>query len=136
MTTEQRLSRELHRGGLRSTRLRRCLLRLVETAPRPLSRNELLEKLDPPPNRVTLYRALRDLTASGLLEAVTTPEGTRYGRSRHPHAHFTCTVCGRALCLPGVEPPSVDAPAGFQLERVELNLHGVCPGCAKNQDDR
>ncbi len=136
MTTEQRLSRELHRGGLRSTRLRRGLLRLVEAAPRPLSRRELLENLDPPPDRVTLYRALRDLNATGLLETITTPEGTRYGRSRHPHAHFNCTVCGRVVCLPGVQPPPVDAPAGFQLERVELNLHGVCPGCAYNEDDR
>ncbi|MBD3400424.1 MAG: transcriptional repressor [Candidatus Coatesbacteria bacterium] len=123
------LVNELHRRGLRCTRNRHRLLRLLENSPRPLSRSELLDRLQPPPDRVSLYRALRDLEAAGLLRAVNTPEGRRWGLRSRPHAHFTCNVCGRALCLEDTRPPEVALPPGYRAEAVELHVSGVCPRC-------
>jgi len=120
---------ELHRRGLRCTINRRRLLQLLFSSRRPLSRAELLDRLQPTPDRVSLYRALRDLEAVGLLHAVNTPEGTRWGLRSRPHAHFTCSVCGRALCLENTRPPEVELPSGYLAESVELHVSGVCPNC-------
>ncbi len=47
-----------------------------------------------------------------------------------PHAHFTCSRCGRTVCLEDVAvPPSVKVPRGFVPKEVELTVKGLCAAC-------
>ena len=49
----------------------------------------------------------------------------------HHHHHFHCTVCERVYTLHGCTPAIATlTPAGFQLERHDLTLHGRCAACA------
>ena len=50
----------------------------------------------------------------------------------HRHAHFHCDRCGQVLCLEDVPSDSKPAlPAGFELDRSELVLHGACADCGR-----
>ena len=58
---------------------------------------------------------------------------TRYAAARdgkhQNHLHFHCDDCGQVYCLDTPPPPPPELPAGFQLQRAELDLHGQCDRC-------
>lgn len=120
--------------GARATPARIQVLALLRAAPAPLTHQEVERTLGG--DRVTLYRALDWLVGAGL--AMKTTDGTRVYRyaatgpaAEHTaHAHFRCDGCGRIFCLDQPPPPAPTLPAGFHLSRMEVDLHGQCPGCA------
>ncbi len=130
-------NRLLHIGA-RSTPAREQVLDMLLAAPRALSHQEIeVSAREQGLNfdRVTLYRVLDWLVTQGLahkiegqdrlwrFNAVTTHE--------HGHAHFHCTRCGQVFCLEQTQPSfALTLPPGFQFERAELTIQGVCPGCA------
>ncbi|MFA5205029.1 MAG: transcriptional repressor [Lentisphaeria bacterium] len=92
----------------------------------------------------TVYRAIKRLAADGeLMLADTVGETRRYELAGdHHHHHFHCRKCDQLYCLTGC-PAGLQAltPPGFQLERHEIALFGVCQGCqakanAKSQTNR
>ena len=49
----------------------------------------------------------------------------------HHHHHFHCTRCERVFPIHACPGPMSDlAPPGFQVQRHDLTLHGLCAGCA------
>jgi Fur family ferric uptake transcriptional regulator len=86
----------------------------------------------------TLYRTLELLLESGLVRAHDFGEGLRRFEpvaSREAHGHFVCRRCGGVSeftteRLERVLPFLADE-AGFQLERPDVTLHGVCRGCQR-----
>jgi Fur family ferric uptake transcriptional regulator len=87
-------------------------------------------------DRVTLYRALDWLVGNGLAHKVSAEDRIwRFNAARASgrlQAHFHCASCGTIHCLEttGAE-PSVQVPAGFRTERIEVMLRGVCATCAQ-----
>ena len=83
-------------------------------------------------NIATVYRTLKILTDSGLVEKISHPSfGTLYELSgKDHHHHFFCRECNRAYELPGC-PLKVDdtAPDGFIVEDHEVFFMGRCPEC-------
>lgn len=45
------------------------------------------------------------------------------------HTHFFCTECQHTYCLKGISAPVVDLPDGFEVERINYVLKGICPTC-------
>lgn len=45
------------------------------------------------------------------------------------HTHFFCTECQHTYCLKGISAPVVDLPDGFEVERINYVLKGICPSC-------
>lgn len=86
-------------------------------------------------DRVTVYRVLDWLVSLGLAHRIPGEDRTwRFGASRDdshgPHAHFTCSRCGKTVCLDEVAvPPSVKLPRGFLPQKVELRVQGLCAAC-------
>ncbi|MGE0356674.1 MAG: Fur family transcriptional regulator [Burkholderiales bacterium] len=86
-------------------------------------------------DRVTVYRVLDWLVSLGLAHRIPGEDRTwRFGANRDdshaPHAHFTCSRCGRTVCLEGVAvPPRVSLPRGYLPRRVELTVQGLCAAC-------
>ena len=121
----------------RFTRQRTAIYAVVASAQRPLSPQEILETAQVSVEGLglaTVYRNLKALLEDGAIEVVQLPgESPRYepaGQSHH--RHFQCTQCARVFdvhacpCdLKGL------APQGFQVQRHELTLYGLCADCAQ-----
>ena len=134
---DQILTNELAQQGLRATRQRIALLRLLRDSREHPTVVELHEKLRREQRRVsrkTVYEILDSFVRAGL--ASCPGEGTtpaRYEASGEPHDHARCRKCGRLFDLPasGVRqtPPTRTALAGFRVESVSITLRGVCRDC-------
>ena len=88
-----------------------------------------------PVDRVTVYRVLDWLVDRGLAHRIAGDDRTWRFRANPapdsaPHAHFTCTRCGRTVCLEAVTVPRrVQVPDGFRPEALELTVRGRCAQC-------
>jgi Fur family ferric uptake transcriptional regulator len=98
-----RLQAELSKRGIRLTRQRRVLLRVMETAQRHLDADDLLrhaQKIDPRVNRVTVYRTIDLLKRHGLIDELDLLHlrGHRHFYESHAvrdHIHIACLRCGK-----------------------------------------
>ena len=116
------------------------VLRLLRAAPAPLTHHEIEQALGAPAiDRVTLYRVLDWLAASGL--AHKNSDAARVFRfsaasvgEHAAHVHFRCECCGRVFCLDAPAPVAPRLPAGFVLSRMDFDLRGRCAACAGADD--
>lgn len=121
--------------GARATPARIRVLELLSAAPLPLSHHDVETAIGAGSlDRVTLYRVLDWLVASGL--AVKRADERRVwrfslasGGAHGGHAHFHCDDCGRVFCLDVPPPRPPRLPGGFSLTRAELDLSGHCAEC-------
>jgi Fur family transcriptional regulator, ferric uptake regulator len=97
------LQQQLGARGIRLTRQRRVLLRVMETAQRHLDAGEILEraqKIDPAVTRVTVYRTIDLLKRHGLIDELDLLHlrGDRHFYESHgprDHIHVACLRCGK-----------------------------------------
>ena len=130
----------IRKAGLRSTAPRVAVLRRLMSVSSPVSHADLIDTLTPEGlDRTTIYRNLLDLTEAGLVQRTDVGDHVwRFELRKSPgdttrHPHFTCTDCGTVSCLPEVSlqvksPKAV--PKSLAKQRVEIQLRGVCDGCA------
>lgn len=83
----------------------------------------------------TVYNCLDHLTSSGLIKQVHVERSqSRYCANLHEHVHFHCDICGKVR---DAHPQTVafdpshfwQVPAGTQISRADVSIHGVCPEC-------
>ena len=140
-------ARALLRGaGLAATRVRLACLAAVLSARGPVTRRAIAREIPGGrADRVTLYRTLRTLEASGLARREVggadgetwCPAPCEHGHRDCPgHMHFECVRCGRMSCV-RVEPARVTralgaafAAGGLAVASVRVRGTGVCPSCA------
>lgn len=139
----------------RLTRQKQAVLSAIERSGRSLNPAEiqLLAQRDVPSiNLSTVYRQLKGLVEEARVTKVDLPgQAARFealcqgatperrpaqGRAEapqpHHHHHFHCLQCDQVFPIHGCPGPMTDlAPAGFQVERHDLTLHGRCARCAK-----
>lgn len=136
-STAQNLLRE---AGERVTPAREIVLDVLLDAPTALTHQEveqLARKRGLAADRVTLYRVLDWLVARRYAHRISGEDRVwRFnaaGGEAHGHAHFHCAGCGQVFCLNDLEPGlGYILPKGFQFERAELTIQGLCPDCARN----
>lgn len=126
----------LQSQGVRSTAARVAVLDVLLATPRALTHQEIAEQTADGLDRVTLYRTLDWLVEQGLAHRIEGQDRVwRFNsasREDNAHAHFHCRSCGRVFCLEQVMPAvAVSLPKGYRLDRADLNLHGLCPECAR-----
>ncbi len=137
LPTDDDLRERIRDTGLRATRARVAVLRVLHGLEGPTSHPELTDRLaDDGWDRATLYRNLVDLAEVGLLRRIDL--GDHLWRfeladaAAHDgsHPHFLCTACGDLSCLPDVH---LDAAAGVPKAvaegRVTVQLQGLCDRC-------
>ena len=119
----------------RRTRQRAAIWSVLERAARPLGPHEVLEEArDEVPNlgMATVYRNIRALVEEGRLRMVKLPGlPSRYevaGKAHHHHFHCRCCdgVFEVETCPGDFE---AITPLGFQLEKHEVTLYGLCEEC-------
>jgi Fur family ferric uptake transcriptional regulator len=84
-------------------------------------------------NLSTVYRAIKSLTAEGVIHAVEIPgEPPRYEPAHlDHHHHFRCDRCDRVFDIPGCHATHIDThlPEGFLVRMHEVVLYGTCADC-------
>lgn len=131
----------LKKRGVRLTRQRQILLDLIDKSGEHLDAETLFQKAqekDPKLNRVTVYRTLKMLKESGLVDEL---DLMHFGGDQHyyetrlkqEHAHVICLRCGRVEEFFG-EPiqkirRQVEATFGFQILIARTEIGGYCAHC-------
>jgi Fur family ferric uptake transcriptional regulator len=131
----------LRQQGLRLTRQRRILLELLERSGAHLDADRLYRlarERDPKINRVTVYRTLKLLKATGLVDELDLMhwEGEAHyyeTRMKQEHAHVVCLRCGKVEEYYG-EPlrkmrRQIENHLGFQVLMVRTEVGGYCSHC-------
>jgi len=136
-TANDRVATDLAARGLRATRQRVALLRLlrrsrVHPTAAELHRSLLAEQ--PNLSLKTVYDILDSLVSANLASCVTDGgEPYRYEAQNAPHYHARCRVCGRLYDLEARSDAHIrgrsDVPDGFVVERISVTLVGRCPRC-------
>ena len=136
----------LHASGLRRTKARETVLKLLSEARSPLSHQEIATRPEADElDRVTLYRTLATLQRAGLVHRVQGTDGSwrfcfhTQEQTACPgnHPHFLCLRCGQMDCLTGQSLPRVSVQKGARVIGKQLVVYGHCIKCAsENEDDQ
>lgn len=124
------------RGG-RVTTARRALVTALLAADDHVTADDLAERVQqshPDVHRSTIYRALADLEALGVIDHAHLGHGRAvYHVADDPHQHLVCEGCGDVVEVPA----SLFAPLarrlreayGFRLEPGHFAVTGTCAAC-------
>jgi len=125
--------------GLRSTRQRTAVARLLDTTDGFRSAQEIHDELRRGGEGIgltTVYRTLQSLADAGEIDVLRTGSGEAVYRrcSAHHHHHVVCRHCGRTV---EVEGPAVERWAervagehGFSEVSHTVEIFGRCTDCA------
>ncbi len=127
--------------GVRLTRQRRVLLDLIDSSGKHLDADTLYQmakEKDPKLNRVTVYRTLKMLKESGLVDELDLAhfEGEKHyyeTRLKREHAHIICLRCGRVEEFFGEQLNAVkgqiSSQFGFEIVFSRTEVGGYCSHC-------
>jgi Fur family ferric uptake transcriptional regulator len=131
----------LKQRGVRLTRQRQILLDLIDGSGKHLDAEalyQLARAKDPKINRVTVYRTLKMLKETRLVDELDLMhfEGDQHyyeTRLKQEHAHVICLMCGKVEEFFG-EPlqklrHQVEANLGFQVLLARTEIGGYCSHC-------
>jgi len=131
----------LRKRGIRLTRQRQVLLELIDESGKHLDAEQLYQlakQKDAKINRVTVYRTLKMLKESGLVDQLDLMhfDGDQHyyeTRMKQEHAHVVCLRCGKVEEFFG-EPlqrlrRQVEAHFGFQILVARTEIGGYCSHC-------
>src|SRR5512141_1131078 len=132
------LREECVRRGLRLTLQRDVLLRVLSDTMGHPTADDLVGQVRevlPTVSHATVYRNLQELVREGLIRTLDRAgAAAQFELNPDEHHHFVGRGCGRVW---GVYLSSVDvrvnrrrtAIEGFQIDRREVQLHGLCAAC-------
>jgi Fe2+ or Zn2+ uptake regulation protein len=137
VSPDESIGTELAARGLRATRQRVALLRLLRKARTHPTAAELHRSLvgkQPNLSLKTVYEVLDSLVSADLASCVTDGgEPYRYEAQNAPHYHARCRLCGRLYDIDARSDAHIRGrsavPDGFVVERISVTLVGRCPRC-------
>lgn len=131
-------------SGLRWTPQRQAVIEALLRMPHHPTAEEIyvsVRKRVPGMSRATVYNTMEALAGMGRVTSVTAPDGTRrYDPNQEPHHHLRCRLCGSIVDLAAEAatpppPPSTNRLAGFRVESVLVEYHGVCASCSRSGEE-
>ena len=136
LLTDAALADALRGAGLRPTKARRAGYAARRKLRGHRSADEVLaeiRRVGGAVSRMTVYNALADLNAAGvLLRADAGPGRSLYEARRDWHHHFVCRECGAVIdvpCVVGTKPClELSAPVG-RADEAQVIFRGVCRAC-------
>lgn len=137
--TDTELTELLRQRGLRATSQRVVMHRLLREQNRHVSAEDLLSEATerlPGVSLPTIYATLELFEELGIVRRVNGGSGTLMWDTRSDaHHHMICRSCGRVedietpLDLEGARRSA--ARSGFQPDRAEVVVSGLCASCAR-----
>jgi Fur family transcriptional regulator, ferric uptake regulator len=135
------LREKLNQGGLRLTRPRRVIMKILEHSNVPLSPQTIQQHAIDAHQDISLvsvYRTIDLLTELELVRRVHGHDGCQGYALCSPghHHHLVCRNCGKTVEFSGSEDldnliDAIQAQTGFQIDGHLLQLFGRCPACQK-----
>lgn len=130
---------KLKMTGVRMTPQRHAILSfLIQTKSHPTADDiyRALEQRFPSMSVATVYNNLKVFVESGLVREMTYGDASsRYDADMHEHYHAICDACGKITDFEHDPVDEVEQAAakatGFQVHGHRLEVHGLCPDCAK-----
>lgn len=127
-------------AGLSHTHQREVIYRTVmESAnhPSPEAIYEKVRREVPAISLGTVYKNIKTFVETGLLKEVSLHHGTlRVDANLEDHHHLVCTRCKAIVDLEeeDLEPVRFRRapPEGYRILRTSVELHGLCPDCARS----
>ena len=139
MRPVEEIAAALREKGLKLTPQRRLIIEVLSRDKSHPTVDEVYRQVlrtMPEVSRTTVYNTIREMTALGEIVEVQDygDGGIRYDTSAEAHHHFFCRECRPLFDLDG-DPPLPEryggALEGAAIERQQLTVYGVCPGCLK-----
>ena len=136
-----RLQAALEQHGVRLTRQRLVLLRVMDSAERHLDAGAILhraQKIDPRVHRVTVYRTLRLLKRHGLIDELDLLHirgDQHYYESHGPrdHIHIACLRCGKVREFESrlfeQLKRQIEHDCGIKITVTRTEIGGYCDVC-------
>ncbi|MFN3739218.1 MAG: Fur family transcriptional regulator [Thermodesulfovibrionales bacterium] len=82
----------------------------------------------------TVYNILETLKEKGLVQELNIdPQKKRFDPDTSLHHHLICTGCGKVIDIILEQIPQISEEdlGGFEIQRVHLELYGLCQDCKK-----
>jgi len=144
LTSDESFAEQLTRSGLRATRQRVAVLRLLDGDRGHPSATDVHARLvakHPNLSQKTVYEILDTLVLAGLARRVTQISGpARYEARLERHDHAWCRVCGKLFDVAARADRKIreqaELPHGFRLEAVQVTLEGRCARCVEARSAR
>ena len=127
---------ELKEMGLKYTKQRHSVLKVLKSSQVPLSLNQIIEKLEIDMDLSTIYRVLDAFEEKQIVNKTIPLEQSQalydYNRDVHKH-HLRCTNCSKIMviefCPLEDYEHQIEKQTGFKIKRHQLELYGLCPKC-------
>ena len=132
---EQLVAQLLLENGLKRTKLRLALMNLFVKAPNALSYIDLQIQLGKSTDKSSLYRNLYAFEKADLIHRITDDSNmSKYAYGSSPingkeHPHFVCERCKAVYCMDEIPLEIIEVPKGFQLNKIQTIIKGVCADC-------
>lgn len=129
-------------AGLRPTRQRVAVIEALGGKVRPITAQSLHREVGRRaggPGLATVYRTLRSMAESGLVETFEAGEGEvgyKLCDTVHHH-HLICDRCGQMVSIPSCEVEDwarvVARRRGFAVTGHRADIYGLCENCRKSR---
>jgi len=126
--------------GIAVTHQRQVLYETIERMhghPSPEEVYAAVKERIPSISLATVYKNIHLFVQSGVFRELSMHHGTlRVEMNRDPHHHLVCSVCKKVVDVEdaelGMGAPRSRLASGFVVERVSVDVIGVCPECQAN----
>ena len=135
----------LKHAGIKPTRHRLSVLRVLRDAPCPLSAEQVymaLRQRGVQINLSSVYRALELLQQRAVLTRMSPPDDSRalYAPASAEHRHnLICSQCHRTVALPGCPLGGYESDIAremdFDVTGHRLEIFGVCRDCRQGKSE-
>jgi Fe2+ or Zn2+ uptake regulation protein len=100
-----------------------------------------VRKLIPSISQATVYKTLHTFVEHGILRELSPHHGTlRVDMNTHAHHHLICTQCKSVMDIDDEDLDRVKLrrrlPKGFRVDRVAVEIQGLCGKCSKSSPER
>lgn len=134
-----RIESILKENKLSITSGRQKILQLFLETKGAISHADIEKKTGEHFDRVTIYRTLNSFVDKGIIHTIPSSDNSiKYalckddceeGHHHDHHVHFQCSECNNTFCLDEIVTPTVDVPAGYKANAIEVVVQGVCKQC-------
>jgi Fur family peroxide stress response transcriptional regulator len=146
MTTTPHFRELCTKSGLAVTHQRQVVFDSLAAMPEhhhpsPEEVYEKVRKVIPSISQATVYKTLHTFVKHGILRELSPHHGTlRVDLNTHAHHHLICTRCKSVMDIEDADLEPVKLrrrlPRGFQVERVAVEIQGLCDECSKGSQQK
>ncbi|MCD7709840.1 MAG: transcriptional repressor [Porphyromonadaceae bacterium] len=126
--------------GIRPTAVRILMYKEMQKFRDTFSMTDLEDSLESV-DKSTIFRTLTLFARYHLVHEIEDGSGSKKYCLCHSlvcsldelHCHFYCESCHKTFCLDHTHIPIVRYPQGFELQKIDYLLRGLCPVCRQKK---